>query len=287
MRTGMLYKAAKTSYHFLRDDVLFSYLLYPYGKYKFNTNSVNKRKSQSHTYTSFYRSPLQLKVLTKQIKQSSLDNLEIAVFAGSNGSEAYTIASHLSMSLPDLKFRIISSDLHPENIDMAEKAIYQKQHLRFIDDIPIQFIQHTFDQKGDILQVKDHIKNKVTFCVADLLDPKINEQFSCYDIVFLQNVLFHLDNSDAINTFKKIIKLVKPGGLFFIDGMNLDMREDLTEQFQLIPVTDYLEEIYNYSRKHIPRDWWNYYYGCEPINIFNKKRVHRYCTIFKKPQVQL
>jgi chemotaxis methyl-accepting protein methylase len=284
MKTGLLYKVAKTSFLYLRDQLIFNYLLYPYGKYRFNQISRSKKKSQNHTYTSFYRSPLQLKVLTSYIQKCSLDNFEIAVFAGSNGAEAYTIASHLTMSLPKLNFKIYSSDLHVENINIAKKGIYQKSNLRFLGDIPNEFISNTFVQEGESYLIKPKIKDRVHFSVEDLLAPDFLEKHkNGYEIIFLQNVLFHLEDCDAQDTFERVIKLVKPGGLIFIDGMNLDMREKLTQQHRLIPIFDQMENIYSYSRKHIPRDWWNYYYGCEPINIFNRKKIFRYCTIFSKP----
>ena len=117
-----------------------------------------------------------------------------------------------------------------------------------------------------------------------MLDPELPNHFEKYDVIFLQNVLFHLDHKDAEFAFKNVFKVMKPNALLFIEGMELDMKEKLTSEAGLIPVDEKTSEIYNHSRMHIPLDWWNYYYGNEPYSILSTNNPRRFCTIFKKEQ---
>jgi len=289
-RKNVIYISLKHIYQLLLNDVLFGVILFHYGKFRYKKLIGSAVRSNRHTYTSFYRSPEQLKVLEKQIndfKPFANQNLNIAVFAGSNGAEAYTLSSYLGNANPNLKFDIICSDLHKDNIDYAIKAVYDKSALSSPVGIPNDFIKHTFNIEGENFVVKDRVKEKVSFKVSDLLDSNLPDAFSKYDIVFLQNVLFHLNHEDAEFAFRNILKVMKPNALLFVDGMELDMKEKLTFENGLIPVDEKIAEIYSSSRKHIPQDWWNYYYGNEPYSIFNRNNNRRFCTIFKKEQANV
>jgi len=286
MKKGKVYSSLKSIYLFFMDRIVINILLFHYGKYQHQKKIAVSKRSQTHTYTSFYRSPGQLKLLSetivKHLSPDLKEPLKIAVFAGSNGSEAYTIASHLMKTLPELKFQIVCSDLHSYNVEHAKHARYGKAKVISVSPIPRDFITFTFDEKDEDLVVKSNIAEKIEFLVADLLDPDLVEKFEKYDIVFLQNVLFHLEQGDAKAAFNNVIKVLKPKSALFIDGMELEMKEQLTGEHNLNPVAERVGEIYRYSRLHFPRDWWNYYYGNEPLSIFNFGNLRRFSTVFLK-----
>ena len=286
MKKGKIYYALRSIYWFIIDKIIFDIFLFHYGRYKHKKNISTCIRSQSHTYTSFYRSPSQLSALLDPVldflNTSNTDNLSIAVFAGSNGAEAYTIASILTRYKPHLNFTITSSDLHSETTAKANSATYKRHEITQGQDVPEDFIDFTFNRTDNNYIVKDAIKGHIKFIKADLLDPNLADNFKQYDIIFLQNVLFHLSTEQAKQAFSHVIPLLKSCSALFIDGMELDLREELTQLYNLKPVDYKTGEIYQYSRRHIPRNWWNYYYGNEPYCLFNKWNKRRFCTIFTK-----
>jgi chemotaxis methyl-accepting protein methylase len=244
-------------------------------------------RSNSHTYTSFYRSPRQLEALTGPVVDHLLAGgprqISILIFAGSNGAEAYTMASELLAARPELSFSIRASDLHAETVAKATAGRFTLEEITQGLDIPPQFIARTFDRNGDIYTVKASVRAQVSFERADLLSDGLATQFAPADLVVAQNVLFHMPPEMARRAFANIIRFLKPGGVLFIEGMELDMRVELTAKANLAPLDFHTREIYDYSRRHIPVNWWDYYYGNEPYFPLARTRLRRYGTIFFAP----
>lgn len=271
---------------FVRSRIYYGFLLLPYLRVKHRALLRNVERSNSHTYTCFHRSPWQLAALTGPVldylNASDGREITITVFAGSNGAEAYTIASELLARRPDVKFSITASDLHQEMVDKAAAAVYSMQDITQGLYVPSEFIARTFDKMGDDYVVKPSIRSKVTFVQADLLDPQLQRQFEPADIVIAQNVLFHMPPDLARRAFESIVRFLKDRAVLFLDGMELDMRVELTKQAGLKPLDFKVREIYEYSRRHIPENWWDIYYGNEPYFPFSRNRLRRYGTIFLK-----
>ncbi|HEU4654389.1 MAG TPA: CheR family methyltransferase [Steroidobacteraceae bacterium] len=275
---------SNTLYKFVRSNLYYGLLLVPQGRRKHRELLSTSKRSDSHTYTSFYRSPLQLEALTGPV----LDHLAlppagaltINVFAGSNGSEAYTIASVLSSRRPELQFSIKASDLHQSMVDKANSGTYSLQEITQGLPVPQEFLDQTFDREGDQYVVKPAIRSRVRFVQADMLSPKLDQQFEPSDIVVAQNVLFHMPPEIARSAFRNVVRYLKPRSVLFLDGMELDMRVELTRAANLRPLRFKNRQIYDYSRRHIPENWWDFYYGNEPYFPFSAQKSYRYGTIF-------
>ena len=84
----------------------------------------------------------------------------------------------------------------------------------------------------------------------------------------------------ARRAFAQVLAVLRPGGVLFIDGMELDMRVELTRRAGLRPLDYRVREIYQYSRRHTPENWWDIYYGNEPYSPLATERLRRYATIF-------
>lgn len=290
-RSSMPYRAAKAIYGFIKNELVFGLLLLPYGRARQRALLRNADRSNSHTYTSFYRSPVQLDALIGPVlahfEKRGIFQPSILLFAGSIGAEAYTLASELRYRRPDLQLHIRASDLHAHTVERARTATYTMEEIRQNLDVPATFLQRTFDALGeDRYVVKPEIRAAVSFEQADLLSPELTNQFAPADIVFAQNVLFHMPQAMARQAFAAIVRMLKPGGVLFIDGMELDMRVDLARTHGLVPLDYQIKEIYQYSRKHIPICWWRYYYGNEPYVSFARHRQTRYGTIFLAPNAK-
>lgn len=284
-KNSLVYKSARSIYRVLRTDLYFGVLHLPIGRAKHRKLLEKSARDNAHTYTCFCRSPPQLDVLVgpviEALQQKGVRAPVINVFAGSNGSEAYTIASELFHRRPGLEFTIRASDLHRELVEKAESATYSIEEITQGVSVPAAFIARTFNQVGDRYVVKPHLKQRVSFEQADLLSEELPRQFPAADLVFAQNVFFHLPPTLARKAFANVLKVAKPHARLFLDGMELDMRVELTRRAGLTPVDCKVREIYSYSRRHIPENWWDYYFGNEPYSYFSAHRLPRYCTIFE------
>ncbi len=287
-RSGVVFRAARRGRRILRSKLYYGLLwgvvLRPWAKARHRACVARAEHSDSHTYTSFYRSPPQLDALTgpviDHVTASGRDEISILVLAGSTGAEAYTIASELVARRPDVTFSITATDLHEETVAKGAAAAYTIDEITQDQDVPAEFIERTFDRAGDRYTVKEHIRSRVTFAQADLLDPTLEEQLDPADIVVAQNVLFHMPPELARRAFGNIIGFLKPNAALLIEGMDLDMRVELTRAARLTPMRRHVRKIYRYSRRHIADNWWDYYYGSEPYLLLARDRLRRYGTIF-------
>jgi chemotaxis methyl-accepting protein methylase len=203
----------------------------------------------------------------------------IHVFASSTGAEPYTVASVLLRTHPGLDFQITASDLHAEMVDHATSALYAARDVRRRSP-PEQFIADTFERVGDSYRVRDEIRRRVRFTPANLLDPALAAQLEPADIVFAQNVFCHLDADQTRIGFATVCQLLKRRAALFADGMNLDLREELTAEHGLRPLAFKAREIHDGARTHIGVRWWNYYYGMEPYAGWHPNAARRFSTIF-------
>jgi chemotaxis methyl-accepting protein methylase len=260
-------------------------LLYPYTRTCFRKLLDEKKRKQNYTYTCFYRLPAQLEALTSRIIPwltggDPAQELIINVFACSTGAEVYTLASEITRVHPHIPFTIYASDLHDETVARGKAATYSPAEAFCNPDIPDTFITRTFDLVDSQLVVKPEIRAKVEFTRADLLDPALAKHFVPADIVLAQNVFFHLDLSDAATAFTNVLKTAKPRSALLIDGMQLDLKEQLTVEAGLAPLDFKFREIYSESRKHGRKRWWQGYCGLEPILPWQRNPPRRYGTVF-------
>ena len=203
--------------------------------------------------------------------------------ACSNGAEAYTMASWLSRTVPSLDFHITAADLHQEMVQRCQEASYSAAEALQSEYITTDFVDSTFDKQGDRYVVKAHLRDRTTFMQGDLLDAQgLREKFAPADIVTAQNVLFHLQPDDCRRAFANIVSLVKPKGVLLLEGMDLDLRVELTKKHGLTPLAHDLRRIYSATRVHTPPQWWKYYWGTEPYLPFRRDKERRYSTIFFK-----
>jgi chemotaxis methyl-accepting protein methylase len=288
LKTSPLYRSARFVYRVARDDLFYGTLHLPIGRARQRALLQRTTRSDSHTYTCFHRSPAQLEALVgpvlSRLEERRAGRLQITVFAGSNGGEAYTIASTLLERRPVLDFSIRASDLHREMVEHATRATYSLREITQDQQVPEGFIARTFDRQGDQYVVKAPIRERVRFEQADLLSPLLPAKFPPAPLVFAQNVFFHLPPELAEKAFWNVLATVAPGGFLFLDGMELDMRVALTEKASLEPLDHRVKEIYDHSRLHTPRNWWDFYWGNEPFSYLAANRTRRYCTIFERPQ---
>lgn len=284
---GLAYRLARATYRFLKVKLLYNTLLLPYGKLRHARVKRVVARTQSHTYTCFFRAPAQLEALAGPVVDRLLQGaperrLDILVFAASTGAEAYTVASFLRKARPALDFRIVASDLHQEMADRGNAGKYSRAEVWHSEYMTDEFVHDTFDAVGEDFVVKPELRARVSFTTANLLDPALSTRFPAADIVLAQNVLFHLDDAAAALAFEHVVSCLKPRAALFVEGMNLAQKVRLSSAYGLVPLAYRCRDIYEQSRVHVPLDWWNYYYGSEPYISLHPGRDRRYGSIYFK-----
>jgi chemotaxis methyl-accepting protein methylase len=283
------FQSIRKAYRLARSYV-YDVALYPYGVYRHHALLRSSERVSTHTYTCFYRAPAQLRALSGPVleflgnPQRTGECLEILLFACSSGAEVYTIASWLTQQWPKLSFHIHASDLHNELVEYARAGKYKPAEVLHSEYIDQRFIDATFEQVSDGYLVRPEIRAKTTFRQANLLDGDgLRERFGKAPLVIAQNVLFHLSPANATAAFENLVSLLTPRAVLLLEGMDLGLRSKLTAREGLRPLPTDAQQIYEETRVHTPRDWWNYYWGVEPFTPFHPDRERRYATIFLRP----
>jgi chemotaxis protein methyltransferase CheR len=266
---------------------IYGAMLFPYGVRKHKRLLETCDRTSHHTYTCFLRAPAQLSAITGPVldflgaPQRTGRPIEILMFACSNGAEAFTLASWLTLNVPALRFHITASDLHQEMVDRCLAAEYSADEALQSEYITTEFVDATFERRGERYVVKQHIRDKVSFFQANILESnRPSERFVPADIVTAQNVLFHLSPANARIAFANAVSYLKPTGVLLAEGMDTDLRVELTQHHSLQPLVFDLKTIYSETRIHTPQDWWNYYWGTEPYFPLRREKERRYGTIF-------
>jgi len=283
------FDSLRKAYRFAKSYV-YDVGLYPYGVYRHRALLRSSERVSTHTYTCFYRAPAQLRALSGPVldflgnPQRSGERLEIVLLACSSGAEVYTIASWLMQQLPGLSFHIHASDLHDELVAYARAGKYKPEEVLHSEYIDQPFIDATFEQVDGGYVVRPEIRARTSFQQANLLDGDgLRARFGKAPLVIAQNVLFHLSPSNATTAFENLVSLMTPRAVLLLEGMDLGLRSELTARHGLRPLPTDARQIYEETRVHTPRDWWNYYWGVEPFTPFHPDRERRYATIFLRP----
>jgi len=282
---GLCYRAARSIWR-AQQRFVYDVLLYPYGMLRHRALQAGARRSQSHTYTSFQRVPAQLDAFSGPVidfllaGRTATEPLLIDLFAGSNGAEAYTFASVLRRARPGLAFHIHASDLHAGMVAKARAGRYTRDEVLHSETVTPEFLAATFDADGRDFVVKPQIRAHVSCVQADLLDSGLDRQYRPADVVVLQNVLFHLDPPQARRAFENAARFLKPRAALLVDGVDLDLKMELTRAAGLVPLAHRYKEIYDGGRSHVALAWWRHYYGAEPRSFLARDPLRRYGTIF-------
>ena len=244
---------------------------------------------KNRVYTQFYRFPNQYvaivdRVIPELLQSPSFhdDNvIEIVIFACCNGAEAFTLSHLLKSKFPNLKFRIRGFDIVPEVISQAQTQKYSRDEVYCGPFVTEEFVAETFDKiDNNEYVIKPEIAAPVQFAVGDMLDKPFMNSLGKVDLLFAQNVLFHLPPAKSKEAFANLVDLLKPGSTLFINGMDTDMRIKLTKRYGLAPLEYLIEEIHNDARVDRGAGWAGAYWGREPFSRSTKEWVRKHCTIF-------
>src|SRR5699024_2573372 len=144
----------------------------------------------------FYRNPkrwdiLLTNVLPRLVKKET--TLHIWSAACSTGEEPYSMALMMREHFPNTRFHILATDIDENALNSAKNAFYAEQALK---ELPENMKQVYFRENNGMYQLKDSIKNAVTFQKHDLLSDPYPRKM---DLIICRNVLIYFTDQ-AKNT---------------------------------------------------------------------------------------
>lgn len=244
-----------------------------------------RRKSDPVRYpstTRFLRYPLVLQTICDLLKDREFgDTIRLCVMACSTGAELYSIVWAIRKTRPDLKILATGIDLSEPSIAKAKAGQYSRQdpELRGVSE---ELLSELFDLSGSAFKVKDSIAAGTEWIARDVCDESLHSQLGLQDIVIANNFLIFMTEDQATACLRKVVPFVKPVGLFFCRGVDLDVRERVVQQFLLEPISLRIEEIHDCNPRE-RRGWPWQYWGLEPLDKTRKDWIRRYATIFRVP----
>ena len=157
--------------------------------------------------------------------------------ASSSGEEAYTAAMVLTLSLPQVRWDIVGTDINSEVVAHAGKALYP---LSRAEKIPSQYLK-AYCLKGigkmeGLFQITPKVKSRVSFQTANITQEQTT--LGRFDLIMLRNVLIYFDKASKQRVINNLINRLKPGGYLFIghaeslNGLDYDLKMIKTAIYQ-------------------------------------------------------
>ncbi len=252
-----------------------------YGRFVHRRRSKHQERIGSE-YTRFFRNPSQLEVLRHIVIQKETGPaLRLCVLGCSNGAEIYSALWTIRSARPDLHVIPFGLDISASAIETARKGLYLfgSKELEGLSD---ETIALAFDKGDGFLKILEWIREGVSWMVEDARNPGLLDILGPQDIVFANNFLCHMPESEAEDCVRNIFKLVVPGGYLFLWGVDLDIKTKAVKEIGLIPVTFRLEEVYKADKRAL-EVWPLKYWGLEPLDKSLPDWETRYATVFQVP----
>lgn len=251
-------------------------------------------RKQSHM-TFFLRNMAQFEVVRDLIaEQPTNASLKIVSLGCSSGAELYSLLYCLRLARPDFQISAHGLDISEDITDIARRGIYdpslsQREDVivpsEGIDDVDVYLksLSVLLDKtEENMLTVKDWVREGTSWSVGDATSPTLVDQLGHQDIVLANNFLGPMDDDLAEKCLRNIVRLVKPGGILVLDGVDLDLKARIVPLLDLRPITNRMEEIHHGDPTKGGWPWirWSH----EPFDWQRSDRDFRYSTVFVKPK---
>jgi chemotaxis protein methyltransferase CheR len=117
-------------------------------------------------------------------------------------------------ALAGWKIEIVATDLSHDILAQAKSGVYTQFEAQ--RGLPIQMLVKYFTQNGDKWQVKQELKDMISFKSANLLGDL--GHLGTFDIVFCRNVLIYFDVPTKGKVLQSIKGTLKQDGILFLGG---------------------------------------------------------------------
>ncbi len=247
---------------------------------------VRLQDRQMYLGTFFLRNRPELELIGRLSKSKGKDRaVKIAILGPSNGAEVYSIAWAVRSAHPEVELRMEAVDISAEVVEAAQKGVYRVGRSELVDEpifdrMTAKEMEDMFDRNGDWLRVKPWIKEGIVWRVGDAADPGLAAALGPQDMVVANRFLCHMRPLEAEECLRNLARLVAPGGLLFVSGVDLDVRTKVATALGWKPVPDLLEEIHE-GDPSLRASWPHRYWGLEPIDKGRPDWIIRYASVFQ------
>lgn len=165
--------------------------------------------------TEFFRTPEKFVELEEKVMPellSAAPRLNIWSAGCSTGAEPYSLAMMLMDKTPNIKHRILATDLDVEMLAKAKKGVYAASDLK---NVPKARVAKYFSVNGDEYRISEDVKSRVEYKHHNLLLDKFESGF---DLILCRNVVIYFTEEAKDQLYRKFFEALKPGGVFFVGG---------------------------------------------------------------------
>lgn len=165
--------------------------------------------------TEFFRTPekfteLETKVIPELLNKAPKLNVWSA--GCSLGAEPYSLAMILKDLTPNIKHRILATDLDVEILAKAKMGVYSSNEFKNISN---HRAQRHFKVRDGKYFVSEDIKSCVEFKRHNLLLDPFEKGF---DLILCRNVVIYFTDEAKLELYKRFFDSLKPGGVLFVGG---------------------------------------------------------------------
>ena len=162
----------------------------------------------------FFRTPekfskLETDVIPDLLKRSPRLNIWSA--GCSIGAEPYSLSIIMKEMTPNVKHRILASDLDIEILAKAKRGVYMENEIKAM--APERKKKYFDVVEGGKFAVKQEIKSAIEFKRHNLLKDPFEKDF---DLILCRNVVIYFTEEAKDQLYANFFKALKPGGILFV-----------------------------------------------------------------------
>lgn len=169
--------------------------------------------------TYFFREFNQLEEFQNLLKKQTGKLIHVWCIPCSTGDEAYSLAilAHELEYSTGNRVRIIASDINKKVLGHAKKGFYPKNSLAF-RRLPEnkEYLKKYFIETEAGYEVKNEIKQMVSFEPFNLTDYPTYAKFNQMDFIFCRNVLFYFNEEIIKKVIESFHSVLKNDGYLFL-----------------------------------------------------------------------
>jgi chemotaxis methyl-accepting protein methylase len=211
----------------------------------------------------------------------------------SSGAELYSVVFTLRTARPDLRVEALGFDVASGVVEAARDGVYHRDRPASALGIfatggseldpalvpPGDWQGRLFEETAGALRVRDRLREGMRWEVADASDPSLLERFGPQDAVLANNFLGPMPDWLAEACLRNVARLVRPGGLLVVDGVDLDLKQRVLGALGAVAARDRLEAAYEADPTKTDWPWtrWSH----EPIDRRRPDWTLRYATMFE------
>ena len=162
----------------------------------------------------FFRNPDKFDIVEKDVIPYLLKRspkLNIWSAGCSIGAEPYTLSIIMKELTPNVRHRILATDLDVDILARAKQGVYVDSEIKAMrPDRKQKYFTQTHDGK---FAVKPEIKSVIEFKRHNLLKDPFEKQF---DLILCRNVVIYFTDSAKDQLYTNFFNSLKPGGILFV-----------------------------------------------------------------------